>query len=98
MVRFALFFAMPFAITSTAIAAEPIGIPACDDFLTKYEACLSDKVPAAHQSAFKSQIEQLRASWLSLAQNPQTKPTLESACKISADQAKAAVASYGCQF
>lgn len=98
MVRFALFLILPFSMASAAVAAEPVGIPACDDFLSKYEACLSDKVPAAQQSAFKGQIEQLRASWLPLANSPQTRPTLESTCKMSADQMKLAVASYGCQF
>lgn len=61
MSRFALFFVLPFSIACANVAAEPIGIPACDDFLTKYEVCLSDKVPAAQQSVFKTQIEQLRA-------------------------------------
>ena len=98
MVRFALFFVLPFSIASASFAAEPIGIPARGDFLTKYEACLADKVPAAQQSTFQGSIEQLRASWLTLAQNPQTKPTLESVCTTSADQMKAAVVSYGCQF
>ena len=97
MVRFARSVAVSLSVASSA-AAEPVGIPACDAFLTKYEACLSDKVPAAQQSAFKGQIEQLRTGWVSLAKNPQTKPTLESACKTSADQIKAAVASYGCKF
>lgn len=98
MIRPALLAILPLFVASAAIAAEPVGIPACDEFLTKYEMCLSDKVPAAQQSAFKGQIEQLRAGWISLAKNPQTKPTLESACKTSADQMKAAVASYGCKF
>lgn len=98
MVRSALVLLLPFSIASAAVAAEPVGIPACDDFLSKYEACLSDKVPVAQQSAFKGQMEQLRASWLSLAKNPQTRPTLEPVCKTSADQMKVAVASYGCQF
>jgi hypothetical protein len=86
------------SIASTAIAAEPVGVPACDEFLTKYEACLAGKVPSAQQSTFKGQIEQMRTSWTELAKNPQIKPTLESACKTSADQMKAAVASYGCKF
>lgn len=90
----ALFLSIAFA----AVAAEPVGIPACDEFLTKYEVCLADKVPPAQQSTFKGQIEQMRTSWTALAKNPQTKPTLESACKTSADQMKAAVASYGCKF
>lgn len=100
MVRPALLSALSLsvAVASGAIAAEPVGIPACDEFLTKYEACLADKVPSAQQSMFKGQIEKMRTNWTALAKNPQTKPTLESACKTSADQMKAAVASYGCKF
>jgi hypothetical protein len=98
-----MFRAAAFAILSlpcacVALAAEPIGVPACDDFLTKYEACLTEKAPAAQRGAFKAQIEQLRASWTTLAKDPQTKPALESACKTSSDQMKTAVASYGCKF
>lgn len=85
-------------IATAAIAAEPIGVPSCDEFLTKYEACLSGKVPPAQKSLFQGQIDQLRNGWSSLAKNPQTKATLESACKTSAEQMKATVASYGCQF
>lgn len=98
MARSVLPVALFLSITSAAVAAEPIGIPVCDEFLTKYEACLADKVPSAQQSTFKGQIEQMRASWTTLAKNPQAKPTLESACKTSADQMKSAVASYGCKF
>lgn len=98
MVRPGLIVALSLAIASAAVAAEPVGIPACDDFLIKYEACIADKVPSAQQSTFKGQIEQIRTSWTALAKDPQTKPTLESACKTSADQMKAAVASYGCKF
>ena len=85
-------------IACAALAAEPIGVPACDDFLTKYEACLTGKVPAAQRGVFKGQIEQMRTSWTTLAKDPQTKPALESACKTSSEQMKAAVASYGCKF
>lgn len=93
-----LFVALFLSIASAAVAAEPVGVPVCDEFLTKYEACLADKVPSAQQGMFKGQIEQMRTNWTALAKNPQTKPTLESACKTSADQMKAAVASYGCKF
>lgn len=98
MVRSVLLAALFLSATPAAIAAEPVGIPACDEFLTKYEACLADKVPSAQQSMLKGQIEQMRTNWTALAKNPQTKPTLDSACKTSADQMKAAVASYGCKF
>ncbi|MDH7797662.1 MULTISPECIES: hypothetical protein [unclassified Beijerinckia] len=81
-----------------AHAADPIGIPACDDFLTKYEACISGKVPEAQKSMFQGQIDQMRKSWTDLAKNPQTKPSMEAMCKSSSDQMKTAVSAYGCTF
>ena len=83
---------------STASAAGDIGVAECDDFLKKYEACVSGKVPAAQQATFKSSIETWRKSWRDLAANPQTKGTLASVCKSSLDQAKASLASYGCTW
>jgi hypothetical protein len=37
--------------------AQSTGVAVCDDFLTKYEACISSKVPAAQQSMFKNQFD-----------------------------------------
>lgn len=84
--------------STTASTGEKIGVAECDDFLAKYEACVSGKVPAAAQAAFKSSLEQWRSSWKKLAENPQTKATLAAACKSSMDQAKTSLNSYGCTW
>ncbi|HLL28133.1 MAG TPA: hypothetical protein VKT73_10885 [Xanthobacteraceae bacterium] len=96
--RLALGVSLAAALIATAATAADIGIPACDDFLAKYEVCVSGKIPAAQQATFKAQLDQLRASWTTLAQNPNTRPTLEAACKQTADQMKAAMTPYGCSF
>jgi hypothetical protein len=83
---------------STTSAAGEIGVAECDDFLKKYEACVSGKVPAAAQATFKSSMEQWRTSWKQLAANPQTKATLAAACKSSMDTAKTSLASYNCTW
>ena len=83
---------------STTAAAGDIGVPECDDFLKKYEACVSGKVPAAAQATFKSSMEQWRTSWKQLAANPQTKATLAAACKSSMETAKTSLASYNCTW
>lgn len=83
---------------STTSAAGDIGVAECDDFLKKYEACVSGKVPAAAQATFKSSMEQWRTSWKQLAANPQTKSTLAAACKSSMDTAKTSLASYNCTW
>jgi curli biogenesis system outer membrane secretion channel CsgG len=84
--------------TSTTAAGDKIGVPECDDFIAKYDACVSSKVPEAARAQYKSAIDQWRSSWKKLADNPQTKGTLAAACKQAADQQAAALKTYGCTF
>ena len=86
------------ASSTTASTGDKIGVAECDDFISKYEACVTGKVPAAQQANFKSSIETWRKSWKDLAANPATKGTLASVCKTSLDQAKTSLASYGCTW
>ena len=80
------------------MAVQKIGVPECDDFIAKYDACVSDKVPEAARAQYKSAIAQWRTSWKKLADNPSTKGTLAAACKQAAEQQAAALKSYGCSF
>jgi hypothetical protein len=84
--------------TTTSTAGEKIGIPECDDFIAKYDACVSSKVPEAQQAQLKSAVDQWRSSWKKLASNPATKGTLAAACKQAAEQQEAALKSYGCTW
>ena len=84
--------------TTTASNDEKIGVPECDDFITKYDACVSSKVPEAARAQYKSAVDQWRASWKKLAENPATKGTLAAACKQAAEQQAAALKSYGCSW
>ena len=86
------------ATTTTASAGEKIGVPECDDFIAKYDACVSSKVPEAARAQYKSAIDQWRASWKKLAENPATKGSLAAACKQAAEQQAAALKSYGCTW
>ena len=83
---------------STGLSAQMTGIAACDDFLTKYEACVTSKVPAAQRATYQGQFEQMRKAWSDAAKNPGAKASLEGACKQSAEQMKAAMSGFGCAF
>lgn len=83
---------------TTASAGEKIGVPECDEYLTNYDACVSSKVPEVARAQYKTAIEQTRASWRKLAENPQTKATLAAACKTAAEQSRTAMKSYNCTF
>src|SRR5262245_21579811 len=90
--------ASPAATTATASTAEAIGVAECDAFLKSYEACVTDKVPAAQRATFNTGIAQWRKSWHDLAKNPQTKATLASNCKTELDNAKQSMKAYNCTF
>lgn len=84
--------------TTAAASGEKIGVAECDDFIAKYDACVSAKVPEAARAQFNASIKQWRDSWRTLAANPQTKGTLAQACKSAMESARTSMKSYGCEF
>jgi hypothetical protein len=78
--------------------AQTTGVAACDDFLKKYEACVTGKVPAAQRATLQTQLDQTRKSWAELAKNSSAKGALEASCKQTGEQMKAALQAYGCSF
>ena len=81
--------------TTTASTGEKIGVPECDDFIARYEACTS-KVPEFARAQYKEGVARWRAEWKKLADNPETKGTLAAACKQAMEQQTAAWKAYGC--
>ena len=83
------------APSTTASSSEKIGVPECDEFIAKYEACTS-KVPEIVRAQYKSAVERWRSEWKKLAADPATKGQLAAACKQAAEQQAAAWKMYGC--
>src|SRR5258706_8225544 len=83
------------AKTTTASSGDKIGVPECDEYIAKYEAC-AGKVPEAGRAAYNSALEQARASWKKLAENPATKSSLAAACRQATEAQAAAWKTYGC--
>jgi hypothetical protein len=86
------------ASTTTASTGDKIGVPECDDYLAKYESCVSSKVPEAARAQYETTLAQTRKSWRDLAANPQTKASLAAACKTATESARATMKSIGCEF
>jgi len=90
------------ANTATAPAATPsgdkIGVAECDEYLSKYEACVNSKVPEAARAQLKASFEQTRKSWQALAATQQGKAGLAQACKAALDSAKQSMSAYGCTW
>ena len=87
----------PATTTTTASSGDKIGVPECDEFIAKYEACIS-KVPEIARAQYQSTLKQWRDSWRKLAENPETKGTLAAACKQAAEQQAAALKQFGCSL
>jgi hypothetical protein len=83
------------AAGTASSTGDKIGVPECDDFIAKYEACAS-KVPEMARAQYQSALKQWRESWKRLAENPSTKGSLAAACKQAAEQQAAAWKMYGC--
>jgi len=89
------------APATTAAAPAPagsVGIAECDEYISKYEACLNEHVPAASKAQLQAAFDQLRTGWKTAAANPESRPGLTNACKQSMDAAKAATTFYGCKW
>jgi hypothetical protein len=86
------------APATTASTGDKIGVPECDDYLDKYENCVSSKVPEAARAQYQATLTQTRKSWRDLAANPQTKASLAAACKTATESARQSLKSLGCEF
>lgn len=80
---------------TTTASGDKIGIAECDDYIAKYEAC-APKVPEIGRAAYKSGLDQTRASWKKLAADPATRGSLQAACKQAMETAAATWKTYGC--
>lgn len=84
--------------TNAAPSADKIGVPECDEYIAKYEACINSKVPENMRATFKSAFDSSRKAWRDAAATPQGKAGLATACKAAHDQAKTTLGSYGCSW
>ena len=81
-----------------ASSGDKIGVPECDEYIEKYEVCITGKVPEAARQQLQTSFEMMRKSWKDLAANPQTKSSLASACKQSQEAAKKSMSAYQCDW
>ena len=67
-----------------AASGESVGVAECDDYIKKYEACMS-KVPAAGRPAMEQAFKTQRESFKSGASTPEGKAALKGTCKQLVD-------------
>ena len=86
------------AATATTPSTGKIGVPECDDYLAKVEACVSSKVPEAQRPGYKAAMDANRKAWQQAASTPQGKAGLAAACKQATEAARKAYKAYNCTF
>jgi hypothetical protein len=88
------------ADAKAADTGDSTGVPECDDYIKKYEACLTKIAKAAPQveDQMKKSFETTRDAWKKAAANPTTKAGLAAGCKQATDAAKTATKAYACEF
>lgn len=86
------------AIATGTAYGQSTGIAACDDFLKKYETCVTSKLPEAQRATYKAQLDQTRKMWVDMVKSPAAKATMETTCKQTTDAMKSALQAYGCTF
>lgn len=82
--------------TTAAASSGGIGVAECDDYLTRYEACVSSKVPAEARAALEQSLTQMRDAWRAAAATDAGKQGLAAACKQAHEAARSAMQQYGC--
>lgn len=75
-----------------------IGVPECDEYISKVQKCVADKVPAAAQAMLKENFDKNIEAWKAAAATPEGKQGLAMGCKAALDGAKQAMGAYGCEF
>ncbi len=69
----------PAPVVAPVAAGGSIGVPECDDYIKKMEACIATADPAA-KSAMETGFKSTRDAWAQAAAVPETKGTLASSC------------------
>jgi hypothetical protein len=92
--------AVPAVAEEAALAAQsngaPLGVAACDDYLQKYEACVSARVPEAARDSLLKSLAASREAWRQAIASPGGADALAAACTQAREAAKASMQAYGC--
>jgi hypothetical protein len=85
------------APASRAGGAE-FGVAECDDYITKYTACIDSKVPESSRVMVRQQLDQMKTAWKQAASTADGKAALAAGCKQATEMAKTSMQAYGCTW
>ncbi len=88
------------AKTDVAATGDSVGVAECDEYIKKYEACLTSiaaKAPAV-EGPMKTAFQAQRDGFKKAASTPEGKATLPGICKQAIETAKASTSAYACTW
>ena len=88
----------PATVAPAAVAAGDFGVPECDEYFTKYFACIDTKVPESARAMVRQSLDQTKAQWKQAASTPEGRAGLAMGCTQATESAKMAMQAYGCSF
>jgi hypothetical protein len=77
---------------------EKIGVPACDDYLAKLEACISNKMPEKARERNMKDLEGLRKTILEMAAKDRNKAATAAICRQASEVSRENYKKYDCDF
>jgi len=84
-----------------AVQAEDlpkVGIPACDEYVTKYSTCLNGNVPDSVKPQLDTAFKAMINGWKTAAAHDSAKATVEASCKTALVTAKQALTAFNCAW
>jgi len=88
----------PQAAPAASAAPGMTGVPECDEYITKYPACVQSSAPSMAKAQMMAGFEAQKMGWLEMAKTPETRMSLQIACQLALTQGKAAMKMYGCNW
>lgn len=78
-------------------SGDKLGVPECDDFIAKYEICLT-KIPEAQRENYRKTLETTRTGLKKAVTIPQAKAVLGISCNQSLKTARETMTEFSCEW
>ncbi|MBF0493331.1 MAG: hypothetical protein HQM15_11215 [Deltaproteobacteria bacterium] len=76
----------------------PLGVAECDDYIARYQKCVTEKVPEKAKKAYREGLEVTLNYWKTQTDTPEGKMGLVTACKVAYMGSRTTMAAFGCEF
>jgi hypothetical protein len=88
----------PRRVYASLSAGDAVGVPACDNYINKYAACVEDKIPVAQRALMQRSLVTMRQAWRKAAATEIGRQSLSRACETAMATARKSMATFKCQW